>query len=176
MDTSEPIELVWQVFKRQYGTVDGASLVRAPGRVNLIGEHTDYNDGFVLPMTLGQAVYFAIRKRSDNRLLVYAQNLDEQMDTSLDQLPGVGSTWCHYVGGIVESLQERDIEISGFEGVLYGDVPVGSGLSSSAATEVAILLGLQAVFGFELSGVEAAKLCQQVEHVRVRGILIHETA
>jgi galactokinase len=141
-------------------------LVRAPGRVNLIGDHTDYNDGFVLPMTLGQAVYLGVRRRSDEGIRLHALNFDQDppLDTTLHELPGVGTTWMHYVGGVIELARERGLPISGFEGVLYGDVPVGAGLSSSAATEVATLVALEALFGFKLDGVEAALLCQEVEH------------
>ncbi|QXD15443.1 galactokinase [Rhodocaloribacter litoris] len=159
-----PVDRVRRAFERYVGPAAEATLALAPGRVNLIGDHTDYNDGFVLPMTLGQAVYVALRRRPDRRIVLHALNYDERLEATLDALPGPGSSWRHYAGGVVALLQERGFIPSGFEGVLYGDVPVGAGLSSSAATEVALLVGLEHLFGFALEGAEGARLCQQVEH------------
>ncbi|CAM3186627.1 galactokinase [Rhodothermus bifroesti] len=154
-------------FQHFFGDTRQVMVARAPGRVNLIGDHTDYNDGFVLPMTLAQAVYMALRPRSDRNVRLYSLNFAEWATFSLDALPGKGTRWVHYIGGVVAELHRRCLLPSGFEGVVYGDVPLGSGLSSSAALEVATLVTLQNMFGFAMSGEEAARLCQHVEHTYV---------
>ncbi len=161
------LERLLTAFQTHFGGLEQVVVARAPGRVNLIGDHTDYNDGFVLPMTLAQACYVALRQRTDRNIQLYSLNFDEWALFSLDQLPGPGKRWVHYVGGVVAELHRRHLLPSGFEGILYGDVPLGSGLSSSAALEVAILLTLQSLFGFTMSGEEAARLCQYVEHTYV---------
>ncbi|MDZ4700478.1 MAG: galactokinase [Rhodothermales bacterium] len=138
--------------------------VRAPGRVNLIGDHTDYNDGFVLPVTLEQAVYVLAAPRADRHVRLYALNLDREASFDLDAAGQVGSTWRHYVSGVVAEVNARTPLPHGFDAVIYGDVPLGSGLSSSAAIEVASLLALQAVYGLDVDPVEGALLCQRVEH------------
>lgn len=153
-----------EAFARHFGSADGIHLVRAPGRVNLIGDHTDYNDGFVLPMTLAQAAYVGIRQRNDRRIRLQSLDFRESQETELDCLPGHGSSWWHYVSGVVEMVRDRGLVTRGFDAVIHGDVPVGSGLSSSASIEVATLLALEQAFGFVLDGIDAAKLCQEVEH------------
>jgi galactokinase len=112
-------------------------VVRAPGRVNLIGEHTDYNDGFVLPLAIDRAVWIALRPREDRRVLVYSIDYHESGEFSLDALARAGSGWIEYLKGTAWSLQEAGHRLTGWEGVLVGDVPLGAGLSSSAALEMA---------------------------------------
>ena len=113
-------------------------VARGPGRVNLIGEHTDYNDGFVLPMAIDRAVYVALRPRSDGRVQVRSLDFDQDGEFLLDSLPPRGSTWLDYVVGVAWSLSEAGYALCGWEGVITGDVPIGSGLSSSAALELAV--------------------------------------
>jgi len=163
-DTSAIPGQVLAVFRDRYGPDGPVTLARAPGRVNLIGDHTDYNDGFVLPMTLEQAVYVALRPRSDGQVRLYSVQFEEEVTDEIDALPVSGSDWNHYVEGVAELLRKQTGVATGFDGVVYGSVPVGAGLSSSAALEVASLLALQSAFDVSLSPVEGARLCQQVEH------------
>jgi galactokinase len=114
-----------------------AFVVRAPGRVNLIGEHTDYNDGFVLPMAIDRAIWIAGRPRSDGRVWAHSLDLDQTTEFSLREIEGEQAGWGEYVKGVAWALQEAGYALQGWEGVVSGDVPIGSGLSSSAALEMA---------------------------------------
>ena len=146
-------------------------IVRAPGRVNLIGEHTDYNDGFVLPVAIDRAIWIAAAPRDDGRVVVYSLDFDERAEFSLDTLLGEdgslknqGSGWIEYLKGTAWSLQSAGHELAGWEGVLVGDVPLGAGLSSSAALEVATARAFAAAGGLEWDPVEMAKLGQKAEN------------
>ena len=136
----------------------------APGRVNIIGDHTDYNEGFVLPVTLEQAVYGMGMRRSDDRVRVYSLNYDQEIQSSLHETVNPGSGWEHYVRGVIDAVHAGYGLSSGFDAVLLGEVPIGSGLSSSAAIEVAVLLLLQGLYGLDIDPVDGAFLCQKVEH------------
>ncbi|MEZ4699181.1 MAG: galactokinase [Rhodothermales bacterium] len=138
--------------------------VRAPGRVNLIGDHTDYNDGFVLPVTLEHAVYALAAPRNDRSVRLFSMNFDEMAEFDLDDAGRQGASWRDYVGGVTAEVHARRPLPHGFDAVIFGDVPLGSGLSSSAAIEVASLLMLQELFGLDIEPVEGALLCQHVEH------------
>lgn len=165
VDVSPAVDRLLEAFTTCYDDTRDVIVVQAPGRVNLIGDHTDYNDGFVFPMTIDRAVYVALRRRDDDRVRVLSQNFDDAVDYRLAERPEVpASAWSSYVTGVVEELRRRDLLPSGFEAVLYGDVPLGAGLSSSAALEVAVAVALQELFGFALDPVATARLCQQVEH------------
>lgn len=153
-------------FQERFGDTAGVTFALAPGRVNLLGDHTDYNDGFVLPMTVDRAVYWALRRRDDATVRLYSVNFDGAVDYPLARHPKMlAGEWSSYAGGVIEELRRRGLVDGGFEGVVYGDVPLGGGLSSSAALEVATAVALQRLFGFPLEPVEAARLCQHVEHV-----------
>ena len=139
-------------------------VVRAPGRVNLIGEHTDYNDGFVLPMAIDRAVWIALRPRSDRRVVVEALDIDEEVTFPLDRIVRSGSDWAAYLKGVAWSLQESGHGLEGWEGVLTGDVPQGAGLSSSAAMELAAARAFGVASGLGWRPAEMAKLCQRAEN------------
>lgn len=139
-------------------------LVRAPGRVNLIGEHTDYNDGFVLPMAIDRAVWLALRPRPDRRILVYSFDFEETADFNLDNLERNSDSWPEYLKGVAWALQEAGYTLQGWEGVLSGNVPVGAGLSSSAALEMATARAFAAVGGWPWQAAEMAKLGQRAEN------------
>jgi galactokinase len=138
--------------------------VRAPGRVNLIGEHTDYNDGFVLPMAIDRAVWIALRSREDGHVFVRSLEEKEPADFSLADIQHERGHWSEYVRGMAVMLQREGYELAGWEGVLTSDVPVGSGLSSSAALEMGVGCAFAAVSGFEFDGVEMALLGQKTEN------------
>ena len=115
-------------FTRQFGGPP-RWIIRAPGRVNLIGEHTDYNDGFVLPLAIDRAIWIAMRGRDDRTVLVHSIDYDQQRRFSLDGLAKQGDGWVEYLKGVAWSLQEAGCDLCAWEGVLMGDVPLGAGRS-----------------------------------------------
>lgn len=158
-------------FHSYFGDAQGLSVAMAPGRVNLIGEYTDFNEGFVLPMTVDRGVYIGIRPRTDNRVSVVSLKFGETVTYSLGKLerPKPGH-WSCYVLGVVEELRLLDLIPSGFEAVIDGNLNLGAGLSSSAAVETATAIALQAAFKFAMSRTDIAALCQRVEH-RYAGVM-----
>jgi galactokinase len=138
--------------------------IRAPGRVNLIGEHTDYNDGFVLPMAIDRAIWIALRPRDDRRVLLHSLELDPTADFALDDFHHTDGGWTEYVKGVAWALQEAGLPLQGWEGVSTGDVPVGAGLSSSAALELAVARAFAAVSGFPWEPAQMARLAQKAEN------------
>jgi galactokinase len=139
-------------------------VVRAPGRVNLIGEHTDYNDGFVLPLAIDRAVWIAMRPRDDRRVVVHSVDFDAPADFALDDLTNDKAGWIEYVKGTAWSLQQAGYQLSGWEGIVMGDVPLGAGLSSSAALEMATARAFAAVADFYWLPVTFARLAQRAEN------------
>src|SRR3972149_4050798 len=111
-------------------------VARAPGRVNLIGEHTDYNAGFVLPMAIDRAVWIALRRRNDKRVRVHSLDMKDDSVFDPDQLEK-GQGWAEYIKGMAWALKKQGFNLCGWEGVMTGDVPIGAGLSSSAALGLA---------------------------------------
>ena len=141
------------------------AVVRAPGRVNLIGEHTDYNDGYVLPVAIDRSVLVAGAPRDDRQVVIYALDFGESVEFSLDDVRhDQAKTWSNYQRGVAYFLEERGIKLPGLNAVVTGDVPIGSGLSSSAAVEVSMAYTWQVLTGFKLSRVALALLCQRAEH------------
>lgn len=137
---------------------------KSPGRINIIGEHTDYNEGFVLPAAIDKAVYVAVGKRNDNRIRLYAEDFKELFDTSLDQVEPSNMGWPNYILGVVKQMQYANLQLAGFNLYVDGDIPVGAGLSSSAALECAAGFALNALFDLGLDRVTLAKMGQQAEH------------
>ncbi|MDQ4078748.1 MAG: galactokinase, partial [Chloroflexota bacterium] len=136
----------------------------APGRVNLIGEHTDYNDGFVLPMAIDRAVWIALRAREDRRVVLYSLDFEEGLEFSLEGLQRGDEEWGEYVKGVAWALQEAGYELRGWEGVMAGDVPRGAGLSSSAALELAVARAFAAVSELPWEEVTMAQLGKKAEN------------
>ena len=152
-------------FAATFGDDNNLKVVMAPGRVNLIGEYTDFNEGFVFPMTVDRGVYVGIRARDDQRVRVKSIRFGELIDYRLDDFekPEPGH-WSCYVLGVVEELRLLGLVPNGFDAVIDGSLNLGAGLSSSAALETATALALQSLFDFEMSRVDVATLCQRVEH------------
>jgi galactokinase len=154
---------VRQEFSDLYGREP--RFYRAPGRVNLIGEHTDYNDGFALPAAIGMFTWVALAPRSDHVLRVHSKNLAARVEIDLeDRAPRPLRDWSDYVRGVVVALRGAGHELRGADVLVRGDVPVGSGLSSSAALEVAVGYALLDNSGVEIDRVELARLCQRAEN------------
>jgi len=139
-------------------------LVRAPGRVNLIGEHTDYNDGFVLPMAIDRAVWIALRPRDDRRVALHSLNFDDATTLELDNLRHEDGGWREYVKGVAHILREDGHTLRGWEGVLAGDVPIGAGLSSSAAVEMATARAFAAAGSLAWDAAHMARVGQRAEN------------
>lgn len=153
-------------FERRYGSQSVRPRVfRAPGRVNLIGEHTDYNEGFVLPMAIDRETVVAIAKRSDRIVRIWSLNLDETVELDLDRLGSGGrGNWIDYVEGIAAALAQ-EVRLSGADIALASDVGIGSGLSSSAALEISLATALTAIAGVRVSKLSLALAGQTAEHV-----------
>lgn len=140
-------------------------IFRAPGRVNLIGEHTDYNDGFVLPAALSFATYVAASVRDDRRIRVASRNFDRELEFDLDQpLQAAEKTWAKYVQGVGLILEREGFALQGANLLIDSDVPVGAGLSSSAALEISTAFALATLSGHKLDGMKLARIGQAAEH------------
>ncbi len=159
---SAPKTRVLDAFQERYNA-EPTFLVRAPGRVNLIGEHTDYNDGFVLPLAIDRAVWLALRPREDRKIEIHSVEFNKTRTFSLKSF-GKGEGWLEYLKGTAWSLQEAGFELRGWEGVSSSDVPRGSGLSSSAALELATARAFAAVSDLSWNPPEMAKLAQRAEN------------
>ena len=152
-------------FRAAFGEAgaNNVLIVRAPGRVNLIGDHTDYHEGFVLPMTINRCAYAALRARNDDTVILHATQFDEWITYPLSESPVIEpGAWAAYVTGVISELRDR--LPGGFEMLVEGDVPIGAGLSSSAALSTAVIYGLDQLFGLGIAPLDAVHLSQQVEH------------
>lgn len=139
-------------------------MAKSPGRINLIGEHTDYNDGFVLPASVDKYIHVAISKRNDDAIHLYSLEFNEEQVSSLQNLSSPGKQWPVYILGVVDQLQKNDYHLSGFNLMVDGDVPIGAGMSSSAAVECASIFALNELFGLGISKTDMVKMAQMAEH------------
>lgn len=154
-------------FEHRFGSSPQV-VVRAPGRVNLIGEHTDYNDGFVLPMAIDRAIWVAARPRDDQAVVCHSLDFGQVVEFTLGEVrentAHKRSEWHEYLRGVAWVLQGAGYELRGWEGVMAGDIPVGAGLSSSAALEMATARLFAAVSGLPWDPPAMAKLGQKAEN------------
>ena len=140
----------------------------APGRVNLIGEHTDYNGGYVFPCALDFGTYAAIRKRNDKKVFMASLNFDLKVEVDLDALNFDKShDWANYPKGVLKVLQDEGYTFSGFEIVFEGNIPNGAGLSSSASIELVTAVAVNEVFNLNIDRIELVKMCQKAENTFV---------
>ena len=152
-----------EAFRQLFGA--HARVFRAPGRVNLIGEHTDYNDGFVMPAAIDRSVWAAVSPRSDKHLVVRSTNFTDSVEIDLDKEDSRAARhWSDYVHGVAVMLRQAGHCLRGANLLIRGDVPIGAGLSSSAAVEVATALALMGNSGVSVDRVELAKLCRRAEN------------
>jgi galactokinase len=158
-----PAELAAE-FQRRYHAVP--RIFRAPGRVNLIGEHTDYNDGFVMPVAIDYCTLAAAAPRRDRKVVAHSLTLGATGDFDLDLVQPSG-TWLDYVAGTAWALQARGARLTGANLLFASSVPIGAGLSSSAALEVSAALALLAVSGAVVPTLEIARACQRAENETV---------
>lgn len=152
-----------ELFESQFGNSGDSFFVRAPGRVNLIGEHVDYNDGFVLPIATTMSTRLRVRPRADRIVELFSSNFNERLGFSLDDMKK-GDTWMDYIIGVARELASEAVPLHGFEGVLESDVPTASGLSSSAALEVGAALAFTHLASQPMAPSDIARLCQRAEN------------
>ena len=162
------IQTLLDEFSRRFGPGDAPRRFFAPGRVNLIGEHTDYNGGHVFPCALTLGTYCAARVRADRTLRLFSLNFPDAgvVETSIDETrPLPGGSWANYVLGVVRAFTDAGHPLpAGLDMAFWGDIPAGSGLSSSAALEVLVGTALKGLFGLSVSGTEIALLSQRAEN------------
>lgn len=161
-------EYMLGLFEQTYGSSDGVRVFFAPGRVNLIGEHTDYNGGHVFPCALTLGTYAAVRKRKDNKIRMYSKNIAK--GNIIERNYGDFSVtnknnWSNYPYGVVWALSQKGIHLEqGFDVVYYGNIPSGAGLSSSASIEVLTAYMLREIYGYEMELQDIALMCQYSEN------------
>lgn len=168
MQEKQIVEQLIEKFNELYGAEGPVSVYFAPGRVNLIGEHTDYNGGHVFPCALTIGTYMAVRKRSDRKLRFYSMNFEGLgvIEDSLDNLtPKDNGEWTNYPKGVIWAFDGRGMKCdAGLDIALYGNIPNGSGLSSSASLEVVTGYMLKDQYGFDVTNVDLAKIGQYSEN------------
>ncbi len=154
-----------RLLEEQFGSDKAVVVARAPGRINLIGEHTDYNGGYVLPFAIDRVTEVALRPRNDGEIHVFAAQTGTTcaLNLPVERFQPTGN-WDDYLKGILFLFAQRGTIKHGFDGAITGNVPLGSGLSSSAALEVALAIAISRLYGITISGIELVKLCQQVEN------------
>jgi galactokinase len=152
-----------KIFFEQFGIEP--LIVRSPGRINIIGEHTDYNEGFVLPAAIDKAAYLAVSLRPDNEIHLIANDLNESFNISWDELkPIEDGNWPNFILGAAAQFVKLGIPLKGFNAVLMSEVPIGAGLSSSAAIECATTFALNELFKTNLDKITMVKMSQKAEH------------
>jgi galactokinase len=159
----EIVERLVAHFRSQFNAAP-AVIVRAPGRVNLIGEHTDYNDGFVLPMAIDRGIWIALRPARDRRVTLYSLDFHQAERFSLDEVTPHQGAWGNYVRGMAWALARHGYATLGWEGVMAGNVPRGAGLSSSAALEMAVAKAFAVTGDWAWDGPAMARIGQECEN------------
>lgn len=163
--TQQIIELDKNIAAQLNPYIKGNSIVvRSPGRINLIGEHTDYNEGFVLPAAINKAAYISLTPRHDNKINLHAIDLKEHYETTTENISVTKLSWPNYILGVVDQFIKKGIVINGFDAALIADVPIGAGLSSSAAVECATAMALDEFFKTTLDKFTLVKMAQKAEH------------
>jgi len=163
--TETTTALASAAFRKRYGRPP-CWVVRAPGRVNLIGEHVDYNDGFVLPMAIARRTTIAAAPNDSNTITLYSEAATEAatIDLSEPLAPGARGDWLNFPKGVLAGFLALSLRPCGFDAVIHSDVPLGAGLASSASFETAMATLLEAASGVRIDSVRKAELCQQAEH------------
>ncbi|MGI8636379.1 MAG: galactokinase [Segetibacter sp.] len=148
-------------FAQKFGTTP--RLFFSPGRINLIGEHIDYNDGFVMPAAIDKGVWFAVAPNATDTANFYSVDLDETYSTPLTKIAPVEG-WQNYLLGVIDQVQKRELTVHGFDCAFGGNVPIGAGMSSSAAVECGLLFALNEIFDLQLQRTTMATMAQKAEH------------
>lgn len=163
---NQPLQQHYRVPDSLQPFVKSDSIIaRSPGRINLIGEHTDYNDGFVLPAAIDKAAYIVITPRKDNEIHLYSVDMHEDYATTTGELAKCADmSWPNYILGVIQQFVLAGVAISGFDAALTGDIPIGAGLSSSAAVECAVALAMNTLYAVGLDKFSMVKLAQRAEN------------
>jgi galactokinase len=156
------VPVIAEKFRKQFAAKP--LLIVSPGRVNLIGEHTDYNEGFVLPGATDKAVVFALGPRLNGLCHFVSRDFDQEFRVELDSLHRSPLRWPDYLQGVIDQFLKAGHRVGGFNCVFGGDIPIGAGMSSSAAIEGGLAFGLNALFGLKIDGLTLVKLAQKAEH------------
>ena len=139
--------------------------VASPGRINLIGEHTDYNNGFVMPAAIDKKIYFRFRKNNTKNLVrIYSETFDAYVEFNLQKLIKSTNSWKNYLLGVIDEIQKLGKQLQGFDCILKSELPIGAGISSSAALECGFAEGLNSLFNLDLAQMEIVKLSQRAEN------------
>lgn len=162
MEVNQMAKAVMSRYEKLFG--EKPLIVRSPGRVNIIGEHTDYNEGFVLPAAIDKAAYVAVGKREDDTVSLYSEHFAESFEAKLSELKPTERGWPNYVLGVADQIQKQGYNIKGFNLVLDADVPIGAGLSSSAAVECTTAYALNEIFDLDIEKLELVQIAQKAEH------------
>ena len=161
-------QAIVELFADQFGYQTDIA-VHAPGRVNIIGDHTDYNNGFVFPAAINFGIDIAGARRSDEHIRVYSANMQQCVEFNLSAIEKDNvAPWSDYIRGVIVELQRAGFHIAGCDLALYGDIPQGAGLSSSAALEVATVAIFAKLFNLSISPEQAALIGQRAENQFVR--------
>lgn len=158
---SDVARSIFTIFQQKFSK--DPLLIRAPGRINLIGEHTDYNNGFVFPAAIDRAIYFAMTLSGTEKCNIYSADMGEGVSFSIHDL-NPGETWVNYLMGVLDGFQRRGLPVNGVDCVFGGDIPAGAGLSSSAALCNGFGFGLNQLFDCKLDRLQLAKISQYAEH------------
>lgn len=155
-----------QTFQQKFSTTTEPLIIKSPGRINLIGEHTDYNNGFVLPAAIDKAMYFAMSPSDDqDNIYIRSIDFDDAITLSItEQNTASLPSWGNYLNAIIELLNEKGITIKGTNVIFGGDIPIGSGMSSSAALCCGFIFGLSQLYDLALQRSEIALIAQAAEH------------
>ncbi|HEY1196326.1 galactokinase [Flavobacterium sp.] len=151
-------------FEKSFGS-SPQKTVLSPGRINIIGEHVDYNDGYVLPAAIDKVICFAFEKNNTNTSKIIAIDLNEEFEIDLTQEVKLSDVvWTNYIRGVIKQLQDNGFTFEGFNCVFSSNIPVGSGLSSSAALECGMIFGIKSLFDLKIEKVDISLLGQKAEH------------
>jgi len=156
------INIIEAKFKERFNTQP--TLYKAPGRVNLIGEHTDYNEGFVLPAAIDKEIIFAVAPNQTDNVRLFTHDFNDYFEFSLQLVKKSSVTWANYILGVVAQFQKAGYAVQGFDCVYGGDVPSGAGLSSSAAVECGVATAINDMFAFGIDKFTLTKMAQKAEH------------
>ena len=158
MDT----RVIEEKFKSLFG--DNYMVYTSPGRVNLIGEHTDYNGGFVFPGAIDKGIYAAINPNGTDKVRAYSVDYNEQVEFGMNEEDAPKESWARYIFGVCREMKKRGFDPKGFDTVFVGDVPLGAGMSSSAALESTFANALNEIFNLNIDRFELARIGQSTEH------------
>ena len=155
-------EKVASKFEELFGA--GATLYASPGRINLIGEHTDYNGGFVFPGAVDKGIIAAIKPNGSDKVRAFSIDMNEMAEFGLREEDAPAQSWARYIFGVCREMQKRGVKVGGFDTTFAGDVPLGAGMSSSAALESTYAFALNELFDGNIDKFELARVGQATEH------------